>query len=204
MITLQDVKAFFEKPSDEAKAFLAEIKKPTPDILNAFVETEDGKKWLQPKLDYNFTKGLETYRTKTLPGLVEEGIRKAYPAETEDQKKLRMLESELATERKARTRESLRAQATRDLSSKGIDASLADFVLGETIEDTNANVIKLNEAWDKALQVSVEKKLASGGRLPQNNTLDLKTIDDRIKVAEAGKDVRESIRLKNEKFFTQK
>ena len=176
----------------------------TKDEVIQFLETEEGKTVLQPKLDYAISKGLDTYKQKTLPGLIEEGVRKAYPAETDDQKKLRTLETELAAERKARNKETLRAQAAKDLATKGIPADLADFVIGETIEDTNSNILKLNTSWEKSLKDVVQLKLGENGRHIQNNTLDMKTLDDRIKVSETEKNVAESIRLKNEKFFAQK
>jgi hypothetical protein len=53
----------------------------TPESVASFLDTPEGKKLLQPRLDQHFTKGLETWKEKTLPSLLDEEIKKKFPGD---------------------------------------------------------------------------------------------------------------------------
>lgn len=203
MISLQEVKDFLKQGTTEIKAYLVELI--TPETLTAYVATDAGSKWLTSKNDYAVSKGIATYKEKTLPGLIQEGISKALPNETEEQKKLRNISDELQSEKKLRLRGDLKQKAITDLAAVGLSADIADFVVGSDLESTTSNIVKLNEVWNKSLSEAVEKKLATSGRTVVENQIDSKNLDSRIKEAETKPDNGlESIHLKSQKFFGQK
>lgn len=167
-MTLEEIKAYLEKNKDteEVKNYLAGLSKPTPEGVAAFLDTAEGKKILQPKLDQHFTKGLETWKEKTLPGLLEEEIKKKFPDETEEQKRLRILEDELTKERQARIKSELANKATTLATQKGLPVDLVPYFVGQDEETTLANIGNLETIYQKHLQASVEAKFKENGRTP--------------------------------------
>ncbi len=138
----------------------------TPEGVNAFLDTEAGRKLLQPKLDQHFTKGLETWKEKTLPTLLEEEIKKRFPDETEEQKRLRKLEEELERERQARIKSELINKATTLATQKGLPVDLVAYFVGQDEDSTVNNLTALENIWQQNLQKAVEEKFKESGRTP--------------------------------------
>ncbi len=170
MPTFEEVKKFLEdnKDTEEVKNYLAGLAKPTPEGVNAFLDTPEGKKLLQPRLDQHFTKGLETWKEKTLPGLIEEEISKRYPEETKEQKALKKLQADLEAEKQARLKESLRNKAITAATEKGLPVALVDHFLGQDEETTLANIGKFEAVFQEHLKTAVEAKFKENGRTPPN------------------------------------
>ena len=168
--------------------------------LETWLVTEEGKQWLNPKIDHAVSKGINTFKEKTLPSLISEEIAKANPTDTPEQKRLKQIENDLTQERKLRTKEILKTKVVTKFAEAGISTDIADFVIADDEESTNANVTRVTEVWKSALEKAVSKQLGTNGRLPQNNVLDMKTIDDQIKAAYDNRNVSELIRLKNLKL----
>jgi hypothetical protein len=138
----------------------------TPESVASFLDTPEGKKLLQPRLDQHFTKGLETWKEKTLPSLLEEEIKKKFPAETEEQKRLRKLEEELEKERQTRIRAELMNKATTLATQKGLPVELVSYFVGQDEEATTNNLTALESIWQQHLQKAVEEKFKESGRSP--------------------------------------
>lgn len=138
----------------------------TPEGVNAFLDTEAGKKLLQPRLDQHFSKGLETWKEKTLPTLLEEEIKKRFPDETEEQKRLRKLEEELERERQTRIRAELMNKATTLATQKGLPVDLVAYFVGQDEDSTVNNLTALENIWQQHLQKAVEEKFKDNGRAP--------------------------------------
>ena len=84
-INLDSIKTFMEtnKDSEEVKSYIGGFV--TPDRVNSFLESDEGKKLLQPKLDDYARKAVnshdEKFRANELPKLVEEEYKKEHPDE---------------------------------------------------------------------------------------------------------------------------
>jgi transposase len=167
-MTLEEIKQFFEqnKDNEEVKNYLAGLSKPTPEGVTAFLDTAEGKKLLQPRLDQHFTKGLETWKEKTLPSLLDEEIKKKFPGETEEQKRLRKLEEELAKERQARVKSELINKATTLATQKGLPVELVSYFVGQDEESTTNNLTALENIWQQHLEKAVAEKFKDNGRSP--------------------------------------
>lgn len=167
-MTLEEIKQFFEqnKGNQEVQTYLAGLSKPTPEGVKTFLDTEDGKKLLQPKLDSHFTKGLETWKEKTLPSLIEDEIKKKFPGETEEEKRLRILEEELAKERQARVRSELHNKAATLATQKGLPVELVAYFVGQDEDSTVNNLTALESIWQQNIQKAVEEKFKENGRTP--------------------------------------
>lgn len=167
-MTLEELKQFIEanKDNQEVQNYLKGLYPLTPEGVTAFLNTEDGKKLLQPKLDSHFTKGLETWKEKTLPSLLDEEIKKKFPGETEDQKRMRKLEEELNKEKNARIRSELVNKATTLATQKGLPVEIISYFVGQDEDSTVSNITALENIWQQAIEKAVEQKFKESGRLP--------------------------------------
>ncbi|KOP82000.1 alanyl-tRNA synthetase [Bacillus sp. FJAT-21945] len=163
---LEDIKKFLSdnKEQDDVKVYLGELSKPTVEGVKGFLDTEEGKKLIQPKLDTHFTKGLETWKTNNLQKLVDDEVAKRNPAETPEQKELKKLREEIENERKARNRETLVNKALKVAKDKSLPDGIIDFFIADDEETTLANLSKLEEDYSKAVQLAVETKFKESGR----------------------------------------
>lgn len=204
---LEEIKAYFEtnKDTEEVKNYLAGLSKPTPEGVTAFLDTAEGKKLLQPKLDQHFTKGLETWKEKTLPSLLEEEIKKKFPAETEEQKRLRKLEEELAKERQARVKSELINKATTLATQKGLPVDLVSYFVGQDEDTTVGNLTALETTWQQAIEKAVEAKFKDNGRSPnQSGGAPKSTIEQLQEQLKTATRLDERIAIQNKIFELQK
>lgn len=134
------------------------------DVVEKFLETESGKKLLQPKLDQYFTKGLSTWKEKSLPKLIEEEITKRYPEESAESKALRELRAEFEKERQARIRTELKNKAVELATSKKMPVSFVDFLVGQDEDTTVNNFEKFESIFKAAIEEAVKAKFKESGR----------------------------------------
>lgn len=168
-MTLEELKAFLEENKDnqEVQNYLKGLYL-TPEGVKGYLDTEEGKKILQPRLDAHFTKGLETWKEKTLPTILDEEIKKKFPGETEEQKRLRNLEEELAKERQARVKSELVNKATTLATQKGLPVEIVSYFVGQDEDTTVSNLTALENIWQQNLEKAVEAKFKESGRTPPN------------------------------------
>lgn len=165
-ITLDAVKKFLSdnKDQDEVKGYLGELSAVSSDKVKGFLDTEEGKKLLQPKLDSNFSKGLETWRANNLQKLIDDEVAKRNPSKTPEQLELEKLRKEIEDERKSRTRQELVNKALKVADEKQLPKGVIDFFIAENEEDTLTNLTKLEEEYSKTVQAAVDAKFKENGR----------------------------------------
>ncbi len=165
-ISLDAVKQFLADNKDnvEVKKYFGELSAVSADKVKGFLDTDDGKRLLQPRLDSYFTKGLETWKSNNLEALVAEEVAKRNPAQTEEQKRIAALEKALEDQKKEAQREKLMNLAIKQANEKQLPADLVSFFLAEDEESTTANLTKLEETYTKAVQAAVEEKFKQNGR----------------------------------------
>lgn len=129
-------------------------------------EAEDGKKWLNSFADQRVTSGINTFKEKSLPDIIEKEISKRYPPETAEQKELRELKQKFEDSENKRAREALKTKALTAASEKGLPADLVDFFLGKDEDATIANLGKLEEAFKAFEQKIVNQKFKNNGGTP--------------------------------------
>ncbi|MDL2029004.1 MULTISPECIES: DUF4355 domain-containing protein [Bacillus] len=185
MPTLEEVKKFLEenKENEEVKAFVGELSAVSADKVEGFLETDEGKRLIQPRLDSHFTKGLETWKANNLDALVDAKVKELYPEETEEQKRIRKLEKELEDQKTAAQREKLLNKAVSYASEKQLPADVVEFFIGEDEESTMKNLGAFEEKYNAALQKAIESKFQENGRdvqsgsnEPTNQSLDISSL----------------------------
>lgn len=161
-ITFEDVKKFMDDNKDTKKVL--DLQK---GYIQPYLDTEEGKKFLQPKLDSFFSKGLESWKEKTLPTILEEEIKKRNPEETAEQKRIRELEDKINNQEKANLKIKLDAQTTKELSNKGLPVGLVDYLNFDTEEVMRDSIVKLEEMLKPFVDKAVELRLRDTGKTPK-------------------------------------
>lgn len=165
-MNIEEVKSFFEEHKDnkEVKDYLNGLKTVSVDDVKGFLDTEEGKRFIQPELDRYHSKGLESWKEKNLEDLIEQEVRKRNPEQSEEQKRISALEQELEKRDAEAKREKLRSNALGKAQELNLPTSLVDRFLGDSDEDTEQNLKDLKETFDKYVQKGVESKFKSSGR----------------------------------------
>ncbi|KLV15363.1 DUF4355 domain-containing protein [Bacillus altitudinis] len=165
-MNIEEIKQFLEqnKENEEVKAFVGELSAVSADKVKGFLETEEGKKLLQPRLDQHFTKGLETWKDNNLKKIVEEEVSKRNPSKTPEQLEIEKLRKDMESERNARNREKLVNTALKVADKKTLPKDVIDFFIGENEESTIENLGKLEESFNAAVQAAVDAKFKESGR----------------------------------------
>ncbi|HCV4629608.1 TPA: DUF4355 domain-containing protein [Staphylococcus aureus] len=165
-MNIEEVKSFFEEHKDdkEVKDYLNGLKTVSVDDVKDFLDTEEGKRFIQPELDRYHSKGLESWKEKNLEDLIEQEVRKRNPEQSEEQKRISALEQELEKRDAEAKREKLRSNALGKAQELNLPTSLVDRFLGDSDEDTEQNLKALKETFDKYVQKGVESKFKSSGR----------------------------------------
>jgi hypothetical protein len=165
-MTIEEIKAFLESNKDkpEVSAFLGELSAVSADKVKGFLQTDEGKRLIQPDLDRYHAKSLESWKTNNLEKLVEDEVAKRNPAETEEQKRIRLLEQKLEEKDKEAQREKLMNLAIKQANEKGLPADIVSFFLADDEEATTTNLTKLEETFTKAVQTGIESRFKENGR----------------------------------------
>lgn len=163
---LEDIKQFFadNKDQEEVKTYLGELSTLTAERVEGFLDSPEGKKLLQPRLDQNFTKGLNTWKEKNLDKLVDDEVKKRNPDKTPEQLELEKLRKEIEDERKSRTRQELVNKALKVADEKKLPKGIIDYFIAEDEPNTLANLTKLEDEYNKAVQAAVDGKFKGAGR----------------------------------------
>ena len=131
----------------------------TPDGVKGFLDTDEGMKTIQPKLDQYLTKGLDTWKENNVQKLVDAGVEKVvkekYPEETEEQKRLRKLEGDLLSETGKRQKAEMLMTATQEATAKGLPVDLVKYFVGADLETTKAGLLALEQTWKGTLKTEV-------------------------------------------------
>ncbi|PCF70798.1 hypothetical protein B4W72_11870 [Staphylococcus delphini] len=165
-MNIEEVKTFLEdnKEQDEVKEYLKGLKTVSVDDVKGFLDTEEGKRFIQPELDRYHSKGLESWKEKNLENLIEQEVQKRNPEQSEEQKRISALEEQLKKRDAEAKREKLKSYALGKAQELNLPTSLVDNFLGESDEDTEQNLKTLKETFDKYVQEGVDSKFKSNGR----------------------------------------
>lgn len=169
MENLEAVKSFIEsnKESDEVKSYLQGFATPTLEGVQKFLtESEDGKKFFDSEKDRHFSKGLETWKEKTFPTLLEEEIAKRFPDETEEQKTIRQLKQQIEEGEKQRLIHELKAKAKEMAVEKNLPLSLVDYFIGSSEQEMKDNLEKFEFTWKKEMEARVKETFKQNGHTP--------------------------------------
>lgn len=167
---IQAIRAFLETNKDQTdvQSFLGELSAVSADKVKGFLQTEEGKKVIQPDLDRYHAKSLESWKANNLNSLVEAEVKKRNPDKSPLELEVEKLKNDLEARDKASQRLALKNKALAIATDKklSIDDKILDRFIAEDEASTLAN-IEAFEAYTKAqYQAGVESVYKTGGRNP--------------------------------------
>lgn len=163
-----EVKSYFETNKDNAEV-IGYVKGFTNlDGVKNFLETnEDGKKYLGTYGDSRVTKGIETFKTNTLPSLIEIELKKLNPTLDERDLRIQALERENLETKSARNKETLQNKALKIASEKNLPVDMVSFFLGQDEESTIGNLTSLENSLTNYSKSIRESILKDGSHVPE-------------------------------------
>lgn len=170
---LEQIKAFLDanKDNEEVAAFVNGLNPVTIDRVKDFVTNdEEGKTFLQAEKDRYFSKGLDTWKKNNLDSLVAAKVSELYPEETEEAKRIKVLEQQIKDVEREKTRESLLRTAVSVASDKKLPTKFIDRFLGEDEEETLKNLSTFEEVWNASITEAVEGEFKRNGFDPGNGS----------------------------------
>lgn len=152
------------KPFDVESIGLEDFKK----VLEGNKEV---KAYYQSALDSGIGKGVATFKEKTLPGIIEEELKKANnKKKTPEQIELEELKAKFEALEKEKTKADMTSKYTKVLTEKGLNADLINFVLGENDETTTQNIESIEKIINGAVDNGVKNKLSSSSYTPPSES----------------------------------
>lgn len=128
-------------------------------------ESEEGKQWLQSRIDSHVSKGVSTFKSKfekeELPKILDSEVKKRYPEATEEQKRLKEIELKLEQAERSRHKAELSSQLIRYAQERNIPQFLVDVSIDA---DYDTSLQKLNthyKTFNDQLSSEVEKRIES-------------------------------------------
>lgn len=139
----------------------------TLEHFQSFLDTNvDAQKVVQSRIDSAVSKGVESFKTKTMPGILQEEIAKR-TEKTPQQIEMDEMKAEIEKIKQENAVKTIEAEVAKRADEFGIDAQVAlDFCLTDTLDGTIEKVNKLNEFIEKA--VKERTQLAVDERFKQN------------------------------------
>jgi hypothetical protein len=174
------------------------------DIKNLASQNEDIQKWLQSEKDSHFSKGLETWKQNNLSSLVEQEVKKLYPEETDEQRQLRELKLQFDQLQQEKQKETIRNQAYKQATEKGLPVELLDFFVTNDAEKTIENLSVLENVFSQAVQNQVNQTFKTNGREPYKaNDPQPNSIEAQYQKAMKEGNISQAIALKSKMYESE-
>lgn len=136
------------------------------DSVTAYLNTDDGKKIMQPRLDKYHNKSLETWKANNLQGLVDAKVKELYPEADPKDVEINRLKQELAAKEAEATRQILTNKAMTIANEKGLPVDLVRYFVGTDEDSTIENMGAFENAFSSAVSTNVEQKLKDTAHIP--------------------------------------
>lgn len=138
----------------------------TTDRVSSFLESDEGKKLIQPKLHSHFDKSLETWKANNLQKLIDDEVTKRNPAQTEEQKRLKKIEEDNLKLSNQLKQSQLKDQYIKTAEKDGVPLSLLDFVISSDENQTETRYNSLKEVFNSELDKALKSNFSNNGRRP--------------------------------------
>lgn len=138
----------------------------TADRVEKYLESDEGKKLIQPTLDKYHNKGLESWKTNNLNKLIDEEIKKRFPEADPKDKELANIKQELETIKNEAIRKDLTNKALKVATEKGLPVELIDYFIGNDEETTTKNLETFENIFNEKLAAGVDLKLKGNSYAP--------------------------------------
>lgn len=165
---------------NEVKEFLKSNEDVKKQLFSELLQDESLRPAMQPILDSAISKGIESFKEKGMQAILKDHESKVRESlnvkETPEQSRIRELTEKLDAMQKDSMKKELKMTATEYANKSGIPTDLVDYFLGNDVDSTMNNLKKLESVFKTSIQSSVEDKLKTAVRTP-DNSYSTKTVD---------------------------
>lgn len=168
-MTIEEVKEFLltNKEQPEVKSFLDSIgQEASQAAVNNFKASKEYKEELQREGDRRATGAVEKFQKETMPKHVEEEIKKRFPAETPEQKKVRELEMKLEEIQNKEARAEFKNKAMSLLNEKQLPLKAIDFLNANDDNELLSKIEALTEMISEGVNKGIDLKLKGASVIP--------------------------------------
>jgi len=158
----EEVKIYIEANKDNAdvKDYVGGFI--TSDRVNSFLDGEDGKKLLQPKLDTYHAKGLDSWRANNLDKLYQERFAKENPTADPKDIAFKQLQAQFDKMQSDSNKKDLTNKALKMAQEKKLPVELVDFFVGSDEETTTKNLQAFESVFTAQVETLVLERLKGG------------------------------------------
>lgn len=142
----------------------------TNDRINAFLDTSEGKDFLQPRLDRHFDKSLKTWQTNHLEQMVNDRVKELYPDKDPKDAKVAELEAQIKQMQAEALHKDLTNKALSIANEKGLPTKLIRHFIGKDEAETTANLGELEAEFSAALESKVTERLGKSHKPAAGDT----------------------------------
>lgn len=137
------------------------------DFKNVLESNKEIKAYVQSSIDSGVGKGVASFKEKTLPRLIQEGIEKAKNKDkTPEQIELEEIKQKLANMEAEKQKAEMSSKYTKVLSDKGLSTELLQFVLGADDDTTNANIETIEKLINSSVTNGIKSKITENPPIP--------------------------------------
>ena len=191
-MTFEQIVALLELDSSKAeslKAYIDDVSKITVNKAEDFLKTDEGQKWLRPKIDREVSKGVETFeenfKNEKLEGLIEERIKQLNPETDPKDIEIKQMKEQLQQMKQETKRKELKAVVLEQTKGKLYDGFNFDSLIAEDEEKTKENCQNALDSFNTYMQPFIEAKGKVDAKTPspENGNTDKKsvTLGDHLK-----------------------
>lgn len=167
-MNIEEIKAFLESNKDqpEVQGFIGELSAVSPDKVKGFLETDEGRRLIQPDLDRYHAKSLDSWKANNLDSLVEAELSKRNPSKTPLEIEVENLKKAIEDKDKASKRLELKNKALAIASEKklNVDERLLDRLIADDEESTLSYLDALETYTQAQYKAGVESVYKTSGR----------------------------------------
>lgn len=139
----------------------------TVEDFKKFMDTEEGRKVLNPMFDSKVSNAINTWKTNNLDKVVNEELVKRGYVQTEEQKQMLELQKQIESIKQEKVLAELKATKIAELNANGLDASLAKFINADSEEGIRESVNFFKELVEGQVKKGVKQALADTGAKPE-------------------------------------
>lgn len=141
----------------------------TAERINSYLDTEEGKHYVEPIASRRYTQGLETWKKNNLDKLIDDEVKKRYPDQTPEQKRIAELEAKFKEAEQKAAKSELTAHALGVAQSKNLPTDLIKFFVGADKESTDNNISAFETAFNSAVEKVVTSRMGDSHKPESNN-----------------------------------
>jgi hypothetical protein len=173
-----------------------------PTLLTTLLEQDFAKPVLQPVLDRQVSKSIDTWKSNNLDKFVTDRVNELYPPETPEAGKLRELQQQIDNINAEKHQAELEVTKRDVLSESGLVVTFGKFISGSDEATIRTNAEELKTLIESQVNESVDARFKQTSHEPKGNSSD-KEVKSDINLSKLSYSEKLALRRENPTLYTQ-